>query len=134
MARVTIEDCVEKVTDRFELVMLASQRTRKIGTGASLTVDRDNDKNAIISLREIAEETVSVEDLREELIRNHQCVIEMDDDEDVIDLMEGEKEWNALVEQSTGEPIGNDSPIGNKTFESSLEDMAGGTPKDAGSF
>lgn len=130
MARVTIEDCIEKVTNRFELVMMAAQRTRKIGTGAPLTVDRDNDKNPVISLREIAEETVNIDDLKEELIRNHQHVIEMEDEEDVIDMMEGEEEWNALVAQSAGEPIGNDRQVGYETFESALEGLAGGAPQE----
>jgi DNA-directed RNA polymerase subunit omega len=106
MARVTVEDCIDKVTNRFELVMLASQRARKIGSGAALTIDRDNDKNPVVSLREIAEETVETADLREELIKNHQRVIEMDDEEDVIEMMDGEEEWNSLVAQSAGEPIG----------------------------
>lgn len=99
MARVTVEDCIQKVTNRFELVMLASQRARKIGSGAPLLVDRDNDKNPVVALREIAGEKVDTEDLKEELIKNHQRVIEMDDSEDVIDMMEGEEEWSALVEQ-----------------------------------
>jgi DNA-directed RNA polymerase subunit omega len=109
MARVTVEDCIDKISNRFELVMLASQRTRKIGSGAALTVDRDNDKNPVVALREIADETVETEDLREELIKNHQRIIEMDDDEDVIEMMEGEEEWNALVAESAGEPIGTDA-------------------------
>jgi len=103
MARVTVEDCVEKIDNRFELVMLASQRARKIGSGAPLLVDRDNDKNPVISLREIAEEKVSVEDLKEELIKSYQRVIEMDDSEDVIDSMEGEEEWNNMVRAATEE-------------------------------
>ena len=92
MARVTVEDCIEKVPNRFELVMMAAQRTRKIGTGAPLTVDRDNDKNPVVSLREIAEETVDIGDLKEELIKNHQHVIEMDDEEDVKEAVEKLKE------------------------------------------
>lgn len=71
MARVTVEDCVEVVTNRFELVALASERARSISAGAPLTVDRDNDKNPVISLREIADRTVSVENLRESLVQKH---------------------------------------------------------------
>jgi DNA-directed RNA polymerase subunit omega len=129
MARVTVEDCIDKVTNRFELVMLAAQRSRKIGMGGGLTIDRDNDKNPVVSLREIAEGTIETSDLKEELIKSHQRVIEMDDEEDVIDLMEGEEEWNALVAQSAGEPIGNDDPVKPESFESSLENLAGGAPK-----
>jgi DNA-directed RNA polymerase subunit omega len=103
MARVTVEDCVEKVPNRFELVMLAAQRARKISSGAPLTVDRDNDKNPVVSLREIADATIAVEDLKEELIRTHQRIIEMDDGEDVIDSMEGEDQWNAIAAASAAQ-------------------------------
>lgn len=98
MARVTVEDCIEKVVNRFELVMVASQRARKIGSGSPLTIERDNDKNPVIALREIAGENVAVSDLKEDLIRSHQRVIESDDeDEDVIDLMDGEEEWEKIA-------------------------------------
>jgi len=98
MARVTVEDCVDKITNRFELVMIAAQRARKIGSGASLTIDRDNDKNPVVSLREIAEQTVEPEELKEELIRSHQRMIAYeDDDDDSIDLMDGEEEWGSMA-------------------------------------
>ena len=94
MARVTAEDCVRKVPNRFELVMMASQRAREIGGGMTLTVDRDNDKNPVVALREIADETITLEDLRESLVRGHQKVIAADEQEDeIIDLMEGEQGW-----------------------------------------
>ena len=133
MARVTVEDCVEKVSNRFELVMLAAQRARKIGSGAALTIDRDNDKNPVVALREIADETVAVADLKEELVRNNQRVIEMDDSEDVIDQMDGEEEWNALAAQSAAMDIDRDNDDDGDDFdeidsEPSLEDMAGGLP------
>ena len=117
MARVTVEDCIEKVTNRFELVMVAAQRARKIGSGGALTIDRDNDKNPVVALREIAEETVVVEELKEDLIRNNQRVIALDDDgEDVIDMMEGEQEWGAMSDQDRA-----DQPA----EEPTLTDMAG---------
>ena len=72
MARVTVEDCVDKIPNRFDLVMMAAQRARGISAGAQLTVDRDNDKNPVVSLREIAEETVSNEELEEEVIKSLQ--------------------------------------------------------------
>ena len=94
MARVTAEDCVRKIPNRFELVMMASQRAREIGGGMTLTIDRDNDKNPVVALREIADETVVLEDLRESLVRGHQKVIASDEHEDeIIDLMEGEQGW-----------------------------------------
>ena len=82
MARVTVEDCVDKVPNRFDLVMLAAHRAREISTGAALTVDRDNDKNPVVSLREIAEETQSADELRERMIESHQTQIEVDEPED----------------------------------------------------
>lgn len=81
MARVTVEDCVMKIPNRFELVLLAGQRSRDISSGAALTVDRDNDKNPVVSLREIAEETVSLDDLRSALIQGLQKHVESDEPE-----------------------------------------------------
>ena len=82
MARVTVEDCVDKIPNRFELVMMASQRARGISAGAQLTVDRDNDKNPVVSLREIAEDTVSPEELTEELIKSLQTFVAIDEPEE----------------------------------------------------
>jgi DNA-directed RNA polymerase subunit omega len=82
MARVTVEDCVDKVPNRFELVMLAAHRAREIASGAPLSVVRDNDKNPVVALREIAEETQSADDLRERMIEAHQTEIEIDEPED----------------------------------------------------
>ncbi|MDJ1008907.1 MAG: DNA-directed RNA polymerase subunit omega [Paracoccaceae bacterium] len=90
MARVTVEDCVDKVPNRFDLVMLASHRAREIASGAALTIDRDNDKNPVVALREIAEETQSAGDLRERMIENHQTQIEVDEpEEDAMALLMG---------------------------------------------
>mgnify|MGYP000656829039 CR=1 FL=1 len=81
MARVTVEDCIDKVDNRFELVLLASHRARLISQGASITVDRDNDKNPVVALREIADETLSPEDLKEDLIHSLQKHVEVDEPE-----------------------------------------------------
>lgn len=81
MARVTVEDCVLKVSNRFELVMLAAQRARNLGAGAPLTVDRDDDKNPVIALREIADGTVELPELENSLIRGLQKVIESEEPE-----------------------------------------------------
>lgn len=90
MARVTVEDCVDKVPNRFELVMLAAHRAREIASGAPITVDRDNDKNPVVSLREIADETQSADDLRERLIESNQTQIEVDEpEEDTMALLMG---------------------------------------------
>ncbi len=101
MARVTVEDCILKIPNRFELVLLASQRAREIGAGAAMLVDRDNDKNPVVSLREIADTDLSLEGLHESLVKNHQKVIEVEEDEeDIIDAMEGETEWAQVANQS----------------------------------
>jgi DNA-directed RNA polymerase subunit omega len=82
MARVTVEDCVTKIPNRFELVMLASQRARDISAGSATTIDRDNDKNPVVALREIADSTVDLADLEEALIKGLQNHVEMDEVED----------------------------------------------------
>ncbi len=88
MARVTVEDCVTKIPNRFELVMMAAQRARSIAAGAELTLERDNDKNPVVALREIADETIDLDDLREGLIRSLQKHVEMDEpEEDEVDLI-----------------------------------------------
>jgi len=93
MARVTVEDCILEVPNRFELVMVAAQRARKIGTGAALTVDRDNDKNPVVALREIAEKTVAVDALKEDLVGSYQKVHVGDDDEpNLSEIMDAEEE------------------------------------------
>ncbi len=83
MARVTVEDCVDKVTNRFELVLDAGQRARQISSGAPLLVDRDNDKNPVVALREIAEELVEPEALREGIIHGMRKIVESDEPEEV---------------------------------------------------
>ena len=83
MARVTVEDCVDKISNRFDLVLLAAQRARQISGGAELTLDRDRDKNPVVALREIAEETVTPADLLEAVVSNLQRV--QIDDEDAPD-------------------------------------------------
>ncbi len=81
MARVTVEDCIDKVTNRFELVLLASHRARTIAAGSPITIERDNDKNPVVALREIAEQTVSPEDLNEAVIHSMQKYVEVDEPE-----------------------------------------------------
>jgi DNA-directed RNA polymerase subunit omega len=81
MARVTVEDCIDKVDNRFELVLLASHRARMISSGSPIRVDRDNDKNPVVALREIADEEVIPEDLKEELIHSLQKFVEVDEPE-----------------------------------------------------
>jgi DNA-directed RNA polymerase subunit omega len=81
MARVTVEDCIDKVPNRFDLVLLASHRARMISSGTPITVERDNDKNPVVALREIADTTVSTDDLKEELVHSLQKYVEVDEPE-----------------------------------------------------
>ena len=81
MARVTVEDCIDKVENRFELVLMAGHRARMIASGSSITVDRDNDKNPVVALREIADETISPGDLNEDLVHSLQKYVEVDEPE-----------------------------------------------------
>ncbi len=101
MARVTVEDCVDKVTNRFELVLLASHRARTISAGSPITIERDNDKNPVVALREIAEETISPEDVKEDLIHSMQKYVEVD---------EPEPESVPVLSDTRGPIIGQDSP------------------------
>ena len=82
MARVTVEDCVDKVDNRFELVLLAAHRARSIANGSPITVDKENDKNPVIALREIADETIAPDDMREGLIHSIQKNVEVDEPEE----------------------------------------------------
>jgi DNA-directed RNA polymerase subunit omega len=86
MARVTVEDCVIKVPNRFDLVLVAAQRAREITAGAPLTLDRDDDKNPVVALREIADETVPIDRLQDQLIRGMQKHVEIDEPEETIEL------------------------------------------------
>jgi DNA-directed RNA polymerase subunit omega len=81
MARVTVEDCIDKVENRFDLVLIASHRARMISSGQPITVDRDNDKNPVVALREIADATVAPEDMKEDLIHSLQKHVEVDEPE-----------------------------------------------------
>ncbi len=108
MARVTVEDCVERVPNRFELVMLAAQRARNIGAGSPLSVERDRDKNPVVALREIAAETVNLRDLEVNLIQGLQKVVEVDEPgEEEIDLAALQRELtgelSGVVEDEAGE-------------------------------
>jgi DNA-directed RNA polymerase subunit omega len=92
MARVTVEDCVVKIPNRFDLVMTAAQRAREIASGASITIDRDNDKNPVVALREIADETVNLPGLMESLVKGLQRQVEVDEpEEEILEVMADEQ-------------------------------------------
>ncbi|RAH97003.1 DNA-directed RNA polymerase subunit omega [Acuticoccus sediminis] len=110
MARVTVEDCVDKVENRFELVLLAAHRARMISSGSPIMVDRDNDKNPVVALREIADQRLHPEDLKEELIHSLQKNVEVDEPE-------AEVPSQAAIQQSSGAEDSID-----QTFNSMSED------------
>ena len=111
MARVTVEDCVERIPNRFELVMLAAKRSREIASGSVLTVERDNDKNPVVALREIADETVPLDELREELVRGLQKHIEVDEPEedDEIEMMTAASLANEVGMEAAAAGVGTDA-------------------------
>ena len=95
MARVTVEDCIKRIENRFDLVIAAADRTRQIAQGAEITIERDNDKNTVVSLREIAQDMLDLEELRKSSIKKYQLVPEVgsDDDIEIKDLMKQEQNW-----------------------------------------
>ena len=106
MARVTVEDCVDKVPNRFDLVMLAAHRAREISAGGVVTVDRDNDKNPVVALREIADETQSAADLHGRLIESNQTQIEVDEpEEDSMALLMGAEADQPAEEEMSEEKL-----------------------------
>ena len=103
MARVTVEDCIDKIPNRYELLMVAAQRAKDISAGAPITLPRDNDKNPVIALREIADETVSIEELQKSLVMGLQKYVEVEEpEEEELEIMAAEKELVDLDEQFSG--------------------------------
>jgi DNA-directed RNA polymerase subunit omega len=104
MARVTVEDCVQKVPNRFELVLLAAQRARNLSRGEELTIDRDDDKNPVVALREIAEETIELPKIEQDLIRSLSRAPEPEPaDEEVLDLIPTDQNIFGLQDVSAEE-------------------------------
>ncbi len=105
MARVTVEDCVDKIPNRFDLVMLAAQRAREISAGAQLAVDRDNDKNPVVALREIADQVVDFETLRQSLISGLQKQSETEEpEEDMMELLAADSQVAGVPYEAPAEP------------------------------
>jgi len=102
MARVTVEDCVIKVPNRFELVLLAAQRARDVAAGAQITLERDNDKNPVVALREIADETVSIDTLQNALIKGMQKHVEIDEPEEDTEIEIGAQQWPTDLAPAAG--------------------------------
>jgi DNA-directed RNA polymerase subunit omega len=138
MARVTVEDCVLKVPNRFDLVLVAAQRSRDISAGAPLTLERDNDKNPVIALREIADETISIEALSDALIQGMQRHVEIDEPEE--EPQDFEMSVIAMGAEGAGEGMPafdslimgetrTETEAESRTSEEGADDEAGG-PKD----
>ena len=120
MARITVEDCIDKFESRFELVLVASNRARKLHAGESPTVEKDNDKYTVISLREIADETVMIDSLKEKLIEEYQTISPLDEDELSLEYSSAEGE---LTEQnSIEETQENESPEESNSTDKILDD------------
>lgn len=103
MARVTVEDCIDKIPNRYELLMVAAQRAKDISSGSSLTINRDNDKNAVVALREIANGTVNIEELQHSLVMGLQKYVEVaEPEEEELEIMAAERELADLDEQFSG--------------------------------
>jgi DNA-directed RNA polymerase subunit omega len=96
MARVTVEDCIEKIPNRFRLVLMAAHRARNISAGSALTIDRDNDKNPVVALREIADETLDMDMLKDSLVTGLQRVLPSEDEEDTSEAAAPQEQMEAL--------------------------------------
>ena len=127
MARVTVEDCVLKIPNRFELVMLAAQRARNISRGEQLTVDRDNDKNPVVALREIADETIELEAVKGDLIKSLQRLPEPEPaSEEVMDLLPTESNIFAGMDISPEEQATEEGPVSEDDIEAAIARELGG--------
>jgi DNA-directed RNA polymerase subunit omega len=112
MARVTVEDCVVKVPNRFELVMLAAQRAREISAGSPLTVEKDNDKNPVIALREIADDSLALDNLRQSLIQGLQRQVESEEPEDdAMELLAADRDVAGVPEDAAMDGIEDEMDI-----------------------
>ena len=132
MARVTVEDCVQRVPNRFELVLLAAQRARNLSRGEEITLDRDSDKNPVVALREIAEETVPLEKLEQDLVKSLSRAPEPEPaDEEVLDLIPTDQNIFGLQdvsaeEETAGMQVEEMSP---EDLEAAIEAELGGRPR-----
>ena len=116
MARITVEDCIDKFPSRFELVLVASNRARKLHSGEDPTVEIDNDKNTVIPLREIAEESVTVENLKNDLIEEYQTTV-FTEDEDLNELEDNSDEKEAIMNE-----VSNDQELQNNETNEPAKD------------
>lgn len=120
MARVTVEDCIEKVENRFDLIIAASQRAREISNGVQIEVDKDNDKNTVISLREIGDGAITYDDLKERYLKSLQKIVVNNDDDDENDI---EEEFSSYLKQEETDQNLNPNNFFKNT-EDSFEDVS----------
>ncbi len=127
MARVTVEDCVLKVPNRFKLVMMAAQRSRELSVGAELSVDRDNDKNPVVALREIADETIALDKLETSIVEGLQRNIDVDElveeEDEMFQVSEALTELAGLVDSVSGGESDDDAE-GDSELSSGFEDIS----------
>ncbi|MCZ6452887.1 MAG: DNA-directed RNA polymerase subunit omega [Alphaproteobacteria bacterium] len=135
MARVTVEDCVDKVPNRFKLVMLSAQRAREILAGSPLTVEADNDKNPVIALREIADETVNLDELENALVQSQQRHVEFDlpeeeEGEELVELLESDSHVAGVDEGTPVDEKSSQIESASDVPEMHFEDVAGAEDVD----
>ena len=132
MARVTVEDCVERVPNRFEVVLLAARRSREIAAGSMLTVDRDNDKNPVVSLREIGDGTIDIDGLKDNLVHSLQRRVEVDEPEEdnMAALMSASNEWAGVIQENLTEETFSADDVGVTDGEASAADTDVDDPFD----
>jgi DNA-directed RNA polymerase subunit omega len=132
MARVTVEDCVVKIPNRFELVMLAAQRAREISAGSPLTVEKDNDKNPVIALREIAEDSLVLENLRQSLIQGLQRQVESEEpQDDAMELLAQDRDIAGVPEEATMDGIEDEMDIEDADTDATKAGAADDTAAEA---
>jgi DNA-directed RNA polymerase subunit omega len=123
MARVTVEDCIKKIDNRFELVMIAAQRARSLSSGSELTLERDNDKNPVVALREIADNTLDLSEIEENLIRGLQKYVEPDEpDEKEMDLLSSGDDSSENFTQNVAATGNTPSPLKSPSFDDNVDE------------
>jgi DNA-directed RNA polymerase subunit omega len=123
MARVTVEDCIKKIDNRFELVMIAAQRARSLSSGSELTLERDNDKNPVVALREIADNTLDLSEIEENLIRGLQKYVEPDEpDEKEMDLLSSGDDSSENFTQNVAATGNTPSPLKSHSFDDNVDE------------
>ena len=124
MARITVEDCVDKFPSRFELVLVASQRARKLHSGDAPTVEKDNDKNTVIALREIADETISVDKMKSDLIESYQTVSISDEEEENLKIETDAENNEDVKENNDQNQLSNEENDSSKQIEEEIKELS----------